>query len=179
MTAAPARIETTETAQADEIRLGRAFPAAREAVFRAWTDPRRLADWWGRHDFTNPVCEFDARAGGRLRIVMRSAEGVDYPLLGTVREIKPPSRLALTFDLSAYPDDWRDAICADLAAEDAVLVNEQHLHIDFAESGAGTRLDLRIRFASPTLREVFLRCGILEGWNEGFDSLAALLTRST
>jgi len=63
----------------DEIHFSHTFAAPREAVFNAWTDSRQLADWWGRHDFTNPVCEIDARAGGRLRIVMRSPEGVDSP----------------------------------------------------------------------------------------------------
>ena len=42
----------------------REFDAPREVVFRAWTDPVRLAQWWGPHGFSNPVCELDPRPGG-------------------------------------------------------------------------------------------------------------------
>lgn len=162
----------------DEIHFSRTFAASREAVFRAWTDSRLLADWWGRHDFTNPVCEIDARADGQLRIVMRSPEGVDYPLLGSVREIECPGRLALTFDLSEYPAAWREFVCIGLSQADAALVNEHQLDLIFTERDDGTQLDLRIRFPSTAVRDAFLRCGIEDGWKEGFDSLAALLSQS-
>ncbi len=179
MTSAPASTETAAAAQADEIHLSRVFPTPRETVFHAWIDPRQLADWWGRHDFTNPVCEFDARPGGRFRIVMCSAEGVDYPLHGVIRAIEPPRRLALSFDLSAYPQAWRDFLCADLRAADAALVNEHHLDLALSEASEGTLLELCLRFPSSALRGAFLRGGLIDDWNEGLDSLAALLTRST
>lgn len=163
----------------DELHFSRTFAASREAVFRAWTDSQQLADWWGRHDFTNPVCEVDPRAGGKLRIVMRSPEGIDFPLLGTIREMEAPSKLALTFDLSEYPSAWREFLCQELSPADAVLVNEHHLDLAFTEQEEGTRLDLRIRFPSAAVCQAFTHCGIEDGWQEGFDSLAALLSRSS
>ena len=46
-----------------ELVLTRIFDAPRELVFKAWTDPEIVAQWWGPHRFTNPVCELDVRPG--------------------------------------------------------------------------------------------------------------------
>ena len=65
----------------------RELDAPRALVFQAWTDPAHMARWWGPHNFTNPVCEIDLRAGGAHRIVMRSPDGVDYPIKGVYRGV--------------------------------------------------------------------------------------------
>ena len=51
-----------------EMTLTRIFDAPRDMVFRMWTDPVHLAQWWGPHGFMNPVCEVDARVGGAIRM---------------------------------------------------------------------------------------------------------------
>ena len=56
--------------------------APRALVFKAWTDPKQMAQWWGPKGFTNPVCEMDVRPGGAHRIVMRGPDGTDYPIKG-------------------------------------------------------------------------------------------------
>ncbi|MGB7036228.1 MAG: SRPBCC domain-containing protein, partial [Xanthobacteraceae bacterium] len=62
-----------------EVTITRSFDAPRALVFRAWTDAAQLAQWWGPQGFTNPVCEFEARLGGKIRIHMRSPDGTLYP----------------------------------------------------------------------------------------------------
>ena len=59
-----------ESADRDFV-ISREFDAPRQLLFKAWTDPRMMAKWWGPHHFTNLVCELDARPGGNWRIVMR------------------------------------------------------------------------------------------------------------
>jgi uncharacterized protein YndB with AHSA1/START domain len=76
--------------------ITRIFDAPRALVFKAWTDPAHVAQWWGPKDFTNPVCEMDVRPGGVLRIVMRAPDGAEYPMTGVFREIVPPERLVFT-----------------------------------------------------------------------------------
>ncbi len=161
----------------NEISFSRFFTSPPGEVFRAFTNAALLADWWGRHDFTNPECEMDARPGGRLRIVMRSPEGVDFPLLGTVLDMDAPYQLALAFDLAEFPDTWREAVCAGLSEADAALINQHQLDLTLSELPIGTQLDLRFRFPTSALRDAFHRCGMIEGWNEALDSLTALLTR--
>jgi uncharacterized protein YndB with AHSA1/START domain len=71
----------------------RVLKASRERVWAAWTDPVRMAAWWGPKGFTNPVCEMDVRPGGRIWIVMRAPDGSDHPMGGEFVEVTPPSKL--------------------------------------------------------------------------------------
>src|ERR1700687_1787215 len=73
--------------------LTRVFDAPREIVFKAWTDAKQMAQWWGPNGFTNPVCELDVRVGGAMRIHMRAPNGVVYPMKGIFKEIDEPNRL--------------------------------------------------------------------------------------
>src|SRR3546814_12441013 len=73
----------------------RRLAAPRELVFELWTDPKHLAKWWGPNGFTNPVCEFEARPGGRIHIDMMAPDGTVYPMDGVVEEILQPARLVL------------------------------------------------------------------------------------
>ncbi len=60
----------------------RLLPAPRALAFRAWTDPKQLAKWWGPKTWTNPVVEAAAQAGGRLHIRMRGPEGLgEHPIV--------------------------------------------------------------------------------------------------
>ena len=54
-----------------ELVLTRVFDAPRELVFKVWTEPKHMAQWWRAHGFTSPVWELDERPGGAIRIHMR------------------------------------------------------------------------------------------------------------
>jgi uncharacterized protein YndB with AHSA1/START domain len=74
-----ARTGAPENVAKREVVITRIFDAPRDLVFKAWTDPKHMARWWGPMGFTNPICELDARVGGAWRIVMRSPAGIEYP----------------------------------------------------------------------------------------------------
>jgi uncharacterized protein YndB with AHSA1/START domain len=76
--------------------ITREFDAPRELVFKAWTDPKHIAQWWRPKGFTNPVCELDVRVGGAWHIVMRAPNGTAYPCGGVYREVVEPERLVFT-----------------------------------------------------------------------------------
>jgi uncharacterized protein YndB with AHSA1/START domain len=102
MSANHARIETvTESPQWDLV-MTRTFDAPRELVFKAWTDPKQVQQWWGPHGFTNPRCEVDARPGGAIRIDMRGPDGMVYPMKAVFEEVTEPERLV--FVTSALDD---------------------------------------------------------------------------
>jgi uncharacterized protein YndB with AHSA1/START domain len=71
----------------------REFDARRDLVFAAWTDPRRLAQWWGPNGFTTTTHSFDFRPGGVWRFVMHGPDGRDYQNLVTFDEIVRPERI--------------------------------------------------------------------------------------
>lgn len=87
---------------ARELTITRLFRAPRELVFRVWTDPAHLVNWWGPARFTNPRCEADARPGGKIHVDMRAPDGTVYPMGGEFREVVPPEKLVfLTSALDA------------------------------------------------------------------------------
>lgn len=92
--------ETTSSSAAgparQELVLTRIIGAPRNLVFKAWTDTKHVARWWGPRGFTNPVCELDVRPGGHIRIDMRGPDGTVYPMKGVFHEIVEPERLVFT-----------------------------------------------------------------------------------
>ena len=60
---------------AGELTLTRIFDAPRALVFDAWADAKHMAQWWGPHHFTNPVCEIEGKVGGRINIHMLGPDG--------------------------------------------------------------------------------------------------------
>jgi len=71
----------------------RVLDAPRELVWRAWTDPKHLAQWWGPNGFTTTTSSFDMRVGGVWRFVMHGPDGRDYQNRITFDEIVKPERI--------------------------------------------------------------------------------------
>jgi uncharacterized protein YndB with AHSA1/START domain len=76
-----------------EFIITREYAAPRELVWLACTDAKHLAQWWGPRGFTAPVCEWDARPGNKIYVVMRAPDGTRYPMGGEFLEVDPPERL--------------------------------------------------------------------------------------
>ena len=74
-----------------ELFLTRTFDASPDVVFKAWTDPTVLTQWWGPKGYTNPVCEVDPQPGGAIRIHMRAPDGTTYPMTGVYESIVEPT----------------------------------------------------------------------------------------
>ena len=55
--------------------ITRVFDAPRELVWKAWTDPKYVMQWWGPKGFTAPVCKIDFRVGGKFLCCMRAPDG--------------------------------------------------------------------------------------------------------
>jgi uncharacterized protein YndB with AHSA1/START domain len=145
-----------------EVAITRIFNAPLAVVFRAWTDPVQLAQWWGPKGFTNPVCEIDVRIGGALRIHMRGPDGSIYPMKGEFREIVPPERLAFT------------NIALDEAGN-AIL--EGFTTVTFADDGGKTRLTLHTRARAVVDKAAAYLQGMEMGWTQSIDKLQVLLAR--
>jgi uncharacterized protein YndB with AHSA1/START domain len=135
--------------------LERILPADRLRVFGAFTDPDRLAQWWGPLGFTIPAIDFDPRIGRSYRIEMRPPEGDPFALVGEFRSVEPPDALAFTFIWEQPdPDD------VDMLAE-----------LSFEDRGESTRVTLRQGpFRTEARRELHR-----DGWSETLDKLEAWL----
>jgi uncharacterized protein YndB with AHSA1/START domain len=157
--------------------LTRWFDAPRDRVWRAWTDPRELAQWWGPHGYTNPEVEADFRPGGRLRILMRSPEGVDFPAVGEFLEVDPPSRLVFTDDVGdEAPAEWRARLDRNRPSSPPGSPLRMVVEVTFEERDGGTLLIVTDSFASDEDRDAIMRDGAVAGWSESMERLEALVT---
>ena len=177
MVEAKSSAATTEPAE-DEFLISRVFDAPRELVWKAWTEPERLTQWWGPRGFTNPVCELDVRPGGAHRVVMRSADGVDYPIKGVFREIVAPERLVMTMDCSEHPAEWHDLVDPNRDKNNRNPAGEMLQTVTFEDLGGKTRLTIRTRFESAGIRNAMVKMGMNEGWSESLERLTEHLAQS-
>ena len=143
-----------------EIVITRVFDAPRELVFKAWTDPKQMARWWGPKGFTNPVCKLDARVGGAWHIVMRSPDGAEYPCGGVYREVVDPERLVFT------------NIATD---KDGNPVIDGLTTVLFAEQGGKTKLTLQTRGTAVVDYAAAYLKGMEAGWSQSLEKLDDLL----
>jgi uncharacterized protein YndB with AHSA1/START domain len=143
-----------------EVVMTRTFDAPREIVFKMWTDPNHMAQWWGPHGFTNPVCELDVRPGGAIRIDMRDSDGAVYPMTGTFREIVRPERLVFT---------------AEALDQNGAAVLEVMNIVTFEEKNGKTTLTLQARVTKVAGEGISYLEGMEEGWTQSLERLASHL----
>lgn len=94
-----------------ELVLTRIINAPREKVFKAWTDPHLLKQWFAPLPYTTPVAETDVRPGGSSLIVMRGPDGNDSPNKGVYLEVVENERLVFT---DAYTTAWEPSAAIDI-----------------------------------------------------------------
>jgi len=146
----------------NELTIRHVLQAPRALVFKVWTDPKHLAQWWGPKGFTNPVCEVDLRPGGAIRIHMRGPDGTVYPMLGEYSEVVEPERLV--FVSSALDKDGHPLF-------------EVVTTITFVEMGASTKLTMHA-IASKIKPEGKQHIeGMEEGWKQSIARLDEYVTR--
>jgi uncharacterized protein YndB with AHSA1/START domain len=164
-----AETSSSATGQArQELFLTRIFGAPRSLVFKAWTDPKHMARWWGPRGFTNPVCELDARPGGLIRIDMRGPDGTVYPMKGVFHEITEPERLVFTSTA--------------LADETGQPLFEILNTVTFEDHNGITKLTLHARLITKdfklTPQVAAALAGMEQGWSETLYRLADELENS-
>jgi len=84
-----------------EIRIERVFEAPRAVIWRVFTEPDLLAQWWGRGNKLE-IERMEVRRGGHWRFIEHSDEGV-HGFEGRYREVTSPERLVWTFEWDGMP----------------------------------------------------------------------------
>jgi uncharacterized protein YndB with AHSA1/START domain len=85
---------------ADDFVISREFDAPRDLVFKAWTEPKRLAQWWGPKGFKLKVANVDLRPGGMFLYGMTAPDGNEMWGKFIYREITPPERMVFIVSFS-------------------------------------------------------------------------------
>jgi len=120
----------TQTKREATLRLTRTFPASRERVFRAWTEPEALRRWLSPETHETPSAEVDLRVGGAYRIGMRKlSDGKASYVTGLYREITPPEKLAFTWRWEGEPEHGETLVTLEFrdlgGVTEVVLTHEQ------------------------------------------------------
>lgn len=141
-----------------EIRIERVFDAPRKRVWRAFTDPALVAQWWGRGNKL-VIERMEVAPGGHWRYVEHSPKGVQG-FEGRYREITPEKRLVQTFE-------W-DGLPGHVAVDTSVFedLNEGRTKV------VNTSL-----FHTQDERDGMLKSGMEDGLNESYSALDRLLAK--
>lgn len=141
-----------------EVVITRDFDAPRELVFKAFTDPELVAQWWGPNSVTTVVDQMDVSFGGKWRYVQRDADGSEYAFRGVYHQVRAPERLVYTFEFEPL--------------EGHVLLET----ITFEERDGKTHMIDHSVFQSVEDRDGMVASGMEHGAAESMDRLEQILT---
>lgn len=146
-----------------ELVLTRLINAPPAKVFRGWTDPELLKQWFAPRPWTTPVVETDVRPGGSNLFVMRDPDGNEFPNRGVYLEVVENQRLVFT---DAYTTAWEPS-------EKPFFTGI----LTFEDEGGKTRYTARARHWTVADCEAHENMGFHQGWNQCADQLEELLTK--
>ena len=86
-----------------QVIVSREFDAPRELVFRTYTEPELLAQWWGPRDLKTTIDRHEARDGGRWRYVHTDAQGNTHGFHGVFHGAPSPEAIVQTFEFEGAP----------------------------------------------------------------------------
>src|SRR5437899_2105518 len=140
-----------------EIIITLVFDAPRELVFKAYTDPKLIPQWFGPREYTTTVDKMDVRPGGLWRFVQRNPEGDEFAFHGVHHDIVAPERIVATFEFEGVPGH--------------VLLQT----VTFEPLGQKTRLVEQLVYQSVADRDGMVASGMQRGSDESMDRMAELL----
>lgn len=151
---------TNDTPNDRDLVITRLIDAPPRDVYRCWTEPELMKQWFTPRPWTTPHIETDVRPGGSSLVVMRSPEGEEIPNRGVYLEVVPDRRLVFT---DAYVSAWEPAPKPFMTVV-----------LTFEDEGGKTRYTARARHWSAEDREVHEKMGFVEGWGICAEQLEAV-----
>lgn len=146
-----------------ELVICRLINAAPEKVFRAWTEPELLKQWFAPKPWTTSLAEVDLRVGGTSFIVMKSPTGEEFPNPGVYLEIVPNKKLVFT---NAYTKAWEPS-------ERPFIT----IILTFEELDGKTKYTARALHWSQSDKNEHNKMRFHEGWSLCADQLEAVASK--
>ncbi|WEK54578.1 MAG: SRPBCC family protein [Candidatus Cohnella colombiensis] len=143
-----------------EIIITRIFNAPRELVFRTYTDPVTVPEWWGPRQMTIVVDKMEVKKGGIWRYVHRTPDGQEYAHNGVYHEIGSPERIINTYEFEGFPG---------VVGLVTTTFEEQ--------PGGKTKFTETTLYPSAEVAEAVLQSGMSDGAIELLDRLEELLAK--
>jgi uncharacterized protein YndB with AHSA1/START domain len=136
-----------------QILITREFDAPAELVYKAYTTPELVRQWWHANRGEMTVCDIDLRVGGRWRFVMEAPNFGEVAFHGQYKEIVPNERIVSTEIFEPVPDH---------PALDTLTLTE--------EDGR-TTLSILVEHASKQSRDMHIESGMEDGLQDALDLL--------
>jgi uncharacterized protein YndB with AHSA1/START domain len=147
----------------------RVIDAPRELVWRAWTDPQYVMQWWGPKGFTSPVCKIDFRVGGKFLCCMRTPDGQDFWNVGEYHEIVPLEKIVSSMYFS---DAEGNKVEPEHYGIEHEAIEGAYDVTTFEDFGDG---QTKLTFTGNEPMEDAINSGQLEGWKQILDKVAAVI----
>jgi uncharacterized protein YndB with AHSA1/START domain len=148
-------------ADSNDLVISRLMRAPRAALWRAWTEPDLLTQWWCPKPWTTEVRSFDLRPGGGFHTCMRGPDGGTSDNPGCFLEVTAQQRIVFTSMLLA---GWRPA--TPWMGFTAI--------ISMSDEAGGTRYVATVMHSDQATSERHKEMGFFDGWNTCIDQLDAL-----
>jgi uncharacterized protein YndB with AHSA1/START domain len=159
-----------------EFVITRVFDAPRDLVWKAFTEPQRMKEWWGPKGVTITKSEMDLRPGGSYHYAMRTPDGNTMWGKFVYREITPPSRMVF---VNSFSDEAGGVTRHPMAPTWPL---EMLSTFSFEEEDGKTRFTVRWSplNASEEERATFAagHASMQQGWGGTLDKLAAYLAKA-
>jgi uncharacterized protein YndB with AHSA1/START domain len=137
----------------DQILITREFNAPRQLVWKAWTTPELVKQWWHANRGEVTVAEIDLRVGGTWRYVSVTPDGLEVAFHGEYLEIDPGERLVSTEVYEGYSE--------------AVAVDT----LTLTEANGRTTLTVLVQHSSKEHRDGHIESGMEPGMQDALDLL--------
>lgn len=162
-------MEKSTVNEIERMVITRVFDAPRALVWKAWTDPKYVMQWWGPKGFTSPFCQIDFRVGGKFLCCMKTPDGQEFWNAGEYHEIVLHEKIVSSMYFSDSKGNKVDSSQYGIeheAIEDAYDVTL------FEDLGNG---QTKLTFIGNETMESARASGQEEGWNQLLDKLAAVV----
>ncbi len=144
-----------------ELVLTRVMDARRENLWRCWTEPELLKQWFCPRPWRVSKAAIDVRPGGASLIVMNGPNGEEFPNRGVYLDVKRGERIVFT---DAFVDAWTPS-------GKAFMVGT----VEFSDAGDGkTNYTATVRHWSAEDLAQHEKMGFHEGWGKAADQLEEL-----
>lgn len=149
----------------------RIFDAPRELVWKAYTEPEYVQQWWGPHGFTSPLCRSDFRVGGTFLYGMKMPDGQVFYTAGEFQEIIPHEKIVYS---TYFADAHGNKITSEQLGIEHEAIEGAYDTVLFEDLGEGRS---KITMIGNEPMESARTSGQLEGVQQMLEKLAAVLSR--
>jgi uncharacterized protein YndB with AHSA1/START domain len=152
-------------AETTDLSIERTLDAPRHLVWKAYTDPDLLREWWCPRPYETPECEMEVRPGGRFYTRMTGPDGFDEAYTGCFLEVVEGERIVWTSAMRGAfrPNEFDPSGCGGFPFTVVVTLAD-------AEGGR-TAYRARVMHANVADRETHEKMGFQEGWGTCADQL--------